>query len=233
MNTPPFSETQQPPDSLEVAVSQAIAACFSAIERSTYRLVVDLRFPELRQMPIAYQFARALTERYGDRWQGIFPDAGAAALAQRDWSDIPIKLRGVNEGRRLTAEDKDLFLLIAPSSVELEQVEKLAQLVSDRPLIMLNPQLENMEVGIGLATRRMRERFLNTFETAYYLQPLEAGFVWRCYPQTWQVWAEGQCLRELLSKPTPEELQRIFAPQTGKKFSFLDQLQTLFNFLNR
>ncbi|MFN3361795.1 MAG: DUF1995 family protein [Pseudanabaenaceae cyanobacterium] len=222
-----------PPDSLDIAVSQAIAACFSAIERNTYRIVVDLRFPELRQMPIAHQFAQALTERYSDRWQGIFADAGSAALAQRDWTDIPIRLRGINEGKRMTTEDKELFLLITPSSVELEQVEKLAQMVTDRPLIMLNPQLENMEVGIGLATRRMRERFLNTFETVYYLQPLEAGFVWRCYPQAWQVWSEGQCLKELLSKPSPDELNRIFNPQTGKTISFLDQLQNLFNFLNR
>ncbi|MCA1904213.1 MAG: DUF1995 domain-containing protein [Cyanobacteria bacterium M5B4] len=222
-----------PPDNIEMAVSQAIDSCFNAIDAGIMRLVVDLRFPELRQLPVAHLFAQALTTRYGDNWQGIFADAGSAALAQRDWTDITIKLRGINEGRRAIGDEKQAFLLVVPTSVELDQVEKLLALANDRPFILLNPQLENAEVGIGLSARRMRERFLSTFETAYYLQPLEQGFLWRCYPQLWQVWSEDECIKELTTKPSGEDLNRIFNRKTGKQTSFLDQLQSLFNALSR
>ena len=96
---------------------------------------------------------------------------------------------------------------------------------------MLNPSLENMEVGIGLAARRMRQRFLGTFETVYYLQPLEKGFLWRSYPHTWQVWAEEQCIKEFSRKPSGEDLKRIFAP--SKSLSFWEQVQSVLNALNR
>jgi len=222
-----------PPDSIEVAVTQSIASCLSAIDRGITRLLVDLRFPELRQLPVAHGFAQALSQRYGDRWQGIFADAGSAALAQRDWTDITVPLRGVNEGRRVMGDDKEVFLVVAPTSVELDQVEKLLQLAHDRPFILLNPRLENMEVGIGLAARRMRERFLHTFEIVYYLQPLEQGFIWRSYPQLWQVWLEDECIKELPTKPSGEDLNRLIAQRTGKNNSFFDQLQRLLNALNR
>jgi len=128
-----------PPDSIEVAVSQSIDSCFSAIDRGITRLLVDLRFPELRQLPVAHVFAQALTKRYGEQWQGIFADAGSAALAQRDWSDISVQLRGVNEGRRAIGEDKQVFLIVVPTSVELDQIEKLLELAQNRPFILLNP----------------------------------------------------------------------------------------------
>jgi len=222
-----------PPDSIEVAVSQSIASCFSAIDRGITRLLVDLRFPELRQLPVAHVFAQALTKRYGEQWQGIFADAGSAALAQRDWSDISVQLRGVNEGRRAIGEDKQVFLIVVPTSVELDQIEKLLELAQNRPFILLNPRLENTEVGIGLSARRMRERFLSTFEVVYYLQPLEQGFIWRSYPQLWQVWSEDECIKELPSKPSGEEINRLFSPKTGKTSSWLDRLQSFLNALSQ
>ncbi len=222
-----------PPDSIEVAVSQSIDSCFSAIDRGITRLLVDLRFPELRQLPVAHVFAQALTKRYGEQWQGIFADAGSAALAQRDWSDISVQLRGVNEGRRAIGEDKQVFLIVVPTSVELDQIEKLLELAQNRPFILLNPRLENTEVGIGLSARRMRERFLSTFEVVYYLQPLEQGFIWRSYPQLWQVWSEDECIKELPSKPSGEEINRLFSQKTGKTSSWLDRLQSLLNALSQ
>jgi len=103
---------------------------------------------------------------------------------------------------------------------------------------MLNPRLENSEVGLGLSARRLRDRFLSTFETAYYIKPLELGALWRCYPQTWQVWVnteEGmQFLSEVEQRPSSDDIDRIFRQKTGQKTgSFLGRLQELFSALGR
>jgi hypothetical protein len=226
------------PNNLEDTTEQAIAATYQAIADGATRVLVDLRFPELKSMPIAYEFARSFNERYGNAWQAIFSDAGAAALAKREWADLDVSVRGVNEGRRAIREEDKAFLLVEPSSVEVDQVEKLVQLAGDRPFVMLNPRLENSEVGLGLSARRLRDRFLSTFETAYYIKPLDLGALWRCYPQTWQVWVnteEGmQFLSEVEQRPSSDDIDRLFRQKTGQKTgSFLGRLQELFNALGR
>ncbi|WP_271254233.1 DUF1995 family protein [Pseudanabaena sp. Chao 1811] len=226
------------PNNLEDTTEQAIAATYQAIADGATRILVDLRFPELKSMPIAYEFARSFNERYGNAWQAIFSDAGSAALAKREWADLDVSVRGVNEGRRAVREEDKAFLLVEPSSVEVDQVEKLVQLAGDRPFVMLNPRLENSEVGLGLSARRLRDRFLSTFETAYYIKPLELGALWRCYPQTWQVWVnteEGmQFLSEVEQRPSSDDIDRLFRQKTGQKTgSFLGRLQELFSALGR
>ena len=233
--------TQEPiliPDHLEDAVEQAIAATHQAIADGANRVIADLRFPELKALPIAYEFAASFNQRYGNAWQAIFSDAGAAALAKREWADLEVSVRGVNEGRRAVREEDKAFLLIEPTSVEVEQVEKLVKLAGDRPFVILNPRLENSEVGLGLAARQMRDRFLSTFETAYYIKPLELGALWRCYPQTWQVWQqteEGmQQLVEVAQRPSSDDIDRLFRQKTGKQSgSFLGRLQQFLSALAR
>ncbi|MDX2257017.1 MAG: DUF1995 family protein [Pseudanabaenaceae cyanobacterium bins.39] len=235
---PQFAEPQLLPDNLEDAIAQAIDATHKAIADGSTRIVVDLRFPELKVMPIASAFAISLQQKYAKSWQAIFADAGAAALAKREWSDLEVSVRGVNEGRRAIREEDQIFLVIEPTSVEVEQLEKLVQLAGDRPFIMLNPRLENSEVGLGLAARQMRDRFLNTFEIAYYLKPLELGALWRCYPQTWQIWQQTdqgmRSLAEVSQRPSSDDIDRLFRQKTGQKSSnFLSQLQQFFNALSR
>ena len=226
------------PNNLEDATEQAIAATHKAIADGGNRIIVDLRFPELKAMSIAYQFAASFNHLYGKEWQAIFSDAGAAALAKREWAELDVSVRGVNEGRRAIQEEDKAFLLIEPTSVEVELVEKLAQLAGDRPFVMLNPRLENSEVGLGLSARQMRDRFLRTFETAYYIKPLELGALWRCYPQIWQIWQETEegmrSMAEVAQRPSSDDIDRLFKQKTGKQSgSFLGRLQQFFNALAR
>jgi Domain of unknown function (DUF1995) len=227
----------QLPNSIEDATLQAIAASFAAIDQGYKRLLVDMRFLELKPLPIARYFAEAFQERYGQAWQALFADAGSAALAKRDWSDLDVSMRGVNEGRAAIRPEDEAFLLVAPSSIEVDRVEKLLQLAGDRPFILLNPRLENSEVGLGLSARKMRDRFLATFEVSYYVQSLEQGALWRCYPQPWQVWQQDEVgmlmLAESEQRPSGDDLERMFKKATGKQSSFLLRMQQLFNALGR
>ncbi len=186
------------PETLEEATAQAVLATKQALDAGCLRLQIDMKFPEIAQMPIALEFAEFFNQKYDQNWQALFADAGTAALAKRDWADSDIlrniSMRGVNEGRAAVRPESQAFLLVSPTSVEVDGIEKILTLVDDRPFVMLNPKLENSEVGLGLAARRMRDRFLSIFEISYYIQPqdweLGQGAVWRCYPQMWQVWQE-------------------------------------------
>jgi hypothetical protein len=222
----------QIPDSLEEATEQAIAALNLGLDDGLTRILLDLRFNELKPLPIAYEIAANFNQRFGNEWQAIFADAGAAALAKRDWTDIEVSMRGANEGRAAIRPEDKAFLLIAPSAMEVTQVEKLVELAGDRPFVLFNPRLENSEVGAGLATRRMRDRFLSTFEVCYFVQPLAQGALWRSYPQGWQVCEQTengmQPILEAEQRPSLDDIERVFMKKTGKKTSFLVQVQQFF-----
>ncbi|WP_017658607.1 DUF1995 family protein [Baaleninema simplex] len=206
------------PQDLETAIAQAQAATKAAIEDG-YRLIqVEIVYPELKAQPIAEQFLPVLTE-LGYQLKVFFPDTGAAALARRDWGETPFRIADIGS-RRISVtsqieEDDECFLLIEPSDVEIEQVEKLCNAAGDRPVVLLLPRLESVAtVGIGYAARQLRERFLSKLTSCYYVRPLPGAAVYRCYPSLWQVWVEGEdgaytILTELSSKPAGEALERL------------------------
>lgn len=144
-------------------------------------------------MSIAWDFLPALTSLYGVGLKVFFPDTGAAALARRDWKLAEFKITDLGNGRtslepKVQPED-EAFLLIEPSSVEVLIVEELCQLAGDRPCILFNPKLEDVSiVGIGYAARQLRDRFISTLESYYYLRPMDDFALLRAYPDQWQVW---------------------------------------------
>ena len=148
-----------------------------------------------------------------------FPDAGAAALARRDWNDPAFSIRGINEFKgRLEPED-EACLVIEPSSVEVNEIEALCNEATGKYVVLLNPKLEDIAVvGIGYTARQIRERFLSTLESCYYLQPLEGATLLRVYPGPWQVWGETEdddyeLLGEFAKKPSGEEMANLFADE--------------------
>jgi hypothetical protein len=210
------------PNSLEEAIAQAVEATQAAIANRYSRLQVELVFPELKPMPVAEQFLAGFTQ-FGSQLKVFFPDAGAAALARRDWGEAPFQILDIGTGR-VTPEEQiqpedEAFVFISPSAVEVNQVEKLCEVAAERPVVMLNPRLEDLAiVGIGYAGRQLRSRFLKNIESCYYLCPLEGGAVFRYYPSPWQVWQETkeeyQLIAELPKKPVGEELEQILYGKT-------------------
>ena len=201
------------PNSLDDAVVQAREATIAAIAAGYSRLQVDLLFPELKIMPVAEQFLPAF-EQFGSQLRVYFPDAGAAALARRDWGEKPFAIRGINDMKSEMLDEEQAFLFVQPSSVEVLEVEALCQQAGDRPVILLNPKLEDVAtIGIGYAGRQLRDRFLSTIESCYYLRPLEGAALFRAYPGQWQVWQEKGDTYELVAeepqKPSSETLDRI------------------------
>ncbi|GAX34415.1 DUF1995 family protein [Nodularia sp. NIES-3585] len=239
------------PKTLEEAIAQSRIATQAALADGYNRLQVDFLFPEIKLMPVAEQFLPLFAE-YDSRLKIFFADAGGAALANRDWLGTPFKILDIGTGRAASLQSKiqpedEIFLFIAPTSVEVPQVEKLCENIGDRPFVMLNPRLEDSGVvGIGYTARKTRERFISTIESCYYLRPVDdTTAVFRCYPGLWEVWVETngdyQKVAELPKRPTGDELDLIVIqgqPQTGtdaapaKKPSVFKSLQRFFKALS-
>jgi hypothetical protein len=213
----------QLPTTLEDSIELAQTAALTAIADGYQRITVEISIPELKSMALARQFLTAFTER-GNTLKVLFPDTGAAALARRDWTDINFKIDDLGSSRspvidKIQDEDR-LFIAIQPSSIEVEQVEKLCAAAGERPVILFLPKLEDTAiVGIGYAARQLRDRFLTTLHPAYYIKPLETAAIYRCYPGRWQVWQEENDDYTLLAerdvKPVGDELDEILMPTTN------------------
>lgn len=203
------------PQNLDEAIAQAQAATQAALADGLTRLQIELAFPELKIMPLAQTFLSAF-EPMGSELRVFFPDAGAAALARRDWGDTPYVVRGIGELKAQILPTEKLFIFVEPSSVEVHQVEELCEQAGERSVVLLAPHLEDVAtIGIGYAGRQLRERFLSTFESCYFLRPLDGAALLRCYPSPWQVWLETEDTYELIAeepqKPTFETLENLLS----------------------
>lgn len=240
----------QLPDSLDEAIAQARGATQAAIAAGYTRLQVELLLPELKPMPTALQYLPVFSD-LGTDLKIFFSDAGAAALAKRDWKEFPCRIGSLDvAGSRQTStveelvepEDK-VFLFVAPTSVEITPVEQVCNAAGERPAILFNPRLEDVGiVGIGFTARKIRERFLNTFEPCYYLRPMEQAVLLRCYPSPWQVWLEADGSYTLIAeehlKPDSEKLDQILSqassPQAPvKRGGLLSDLQRMLRALGQ
>jgi len=231
------------PKTLEDAIAQSRDAVKSALADGVTRIQVEFLFPELKFMPVAEQFLPLFSE-YGSGLKVFFADAGAAGLARRDWSDVQFNIVDIGTGRTASLEAKiqpedEIFLFIAPTSVEVPQLEKLCEIIGERPVVLLNPRLEDSSVvGIGYAARETRRRFISTLQSCYYLRPIDdESALFRCYPGLWEVWLESnneyQKVAELPKKPSGDEIDMILMkgqPENGnntptKKPSIFKSLQ--------
>jgi hypothetical protein len=229
------------PQTLEDAIAQAQSATQAAIAAGYTRLQIDLLLPELKPTPVAFQYLSMFSD-LGGGLKVLFTDAGAAALARRDWGPTPHQIGSLDvAGARQTTPVEDLmspedevFLFVAPSSVEVSPVEQVCTAAGDRPVILFAPRLEDIgTVGIGYAARKIRERFLNTFESCYYVRPLDHAALLRCYPSPWQVWLESNetyaLAAEELSKPSSEKLEELLlqtgGAQAAPKRSVIEDMQ--------
>lgn len=243
------------PESLEAAVTQAKSTTIAALEAGYQRLQVELVIPEiaLQAQGLALEFTTIFSE-YESGLKVFFPDTGAAALARRDWGETSFKVTDLGTSRTpidtKISDTDQIFLVVSPSAVEVSQVEKLCNLAGDRPVVILIPQLEDVSiVGIGLAARQLRERFLSTLESCYYFRPLDGAVVLKAFPSSWQVWRQVDNDYELIcsqaEKPMGEALDRILyqgptssdleeeKPKSQRKTGLLASLQQFLRALSQ
>ncbi|MEN9244656.1 MAG: DUF1995 family protein [Gloeomargarita sp. DG02_5_bins_242] len=202
------------PQTLSEAIAQAQTATQNALAQGETRLLVELWLPEVKPMPLVWAFLQAFRD-WGAAGRVVFSDAGGAALARRDWGEVPWRVETLREPHQPGDQG---VVLVAPDPAEVAQVRALVE-TAVCPVILVNPRLEDAgTVGIGYAGRRLRQEFLQTLVTAYHLRPVEGGAVQRFYPHPWRVWREeptgsytlaGECDQS----PAGEAISAILDPR--------------------
>jgi len=189
-----------PPD-LNGACRQCATALDGALADGLKRLQVDLRFEGLRWPRVAHQLCQLLPQP--GKIILAFGDMGAAALARRDFhlsGSEALTFADLSRGN--WPEEADLCMAVTPTAPDFTAFEAACTALGERPVIALNPRLEDAAVGIGRVARSRRRGFLALWQLVYGLYPLEQAALAYGHPGPWGLFREdGDGFRLVSSLP--------------------------------
>ena len=177
-----------PPD-LNTACRQCGTALETALADGLTRLQVDLRFEGLRWPAVAHGLCQILQQR--GTIVLAFADMGAAALARRDFdlsATEALTFADLSGGR--WPENATLCVAVTPTAPDFSAFENACTAFGERPIIALNPRLEDAAVGIGSVGRARRRGFLALWRVVYGLYPLEQAAMAYAHPGPWRLFRE-------------------------------------------
>lgn len=229
------------PDSLTDAIHESAKATVDAMNSGFSKCVVEILLPDFWDPNSGPVYSEEgdqqrfwkMTRRFIDdivsnspsttKVKAIYPDAGVAAMLRNQWTDASFSVASLND-RKPVEEEDELVVMAAPDPPSLDDIVKISNgLLPTQTLVMFNPRLTSGDVGVGLAMRRLRERFLGEFMTTYSLRPIgDIGSVFKRFPSQWQVFiadndAPGRYVlaAERPSRPGGEELDLIVMSALG------------------
>lgn len=211
------------PDSFEAACEEAKNAMTAALSSGERRLFVELdttngdaTYTQLKTTtPTVIALAGAFA---GQPIQLVFPDAGAAALARRNWEDMPDTVTVVGLEQYEPRDNDAVIMIVVPRASEVDKLASIMTGAGDTPVVIVNPDLIDMGVtGLSLNARRLREQVIDLFMTVYYLRVFPWGVLFRNFPDKWMVWVDDanessgfRCLAALDEKPSNDRLDDLF-----------------------
>lgn len=249
---PSSTSTPSPiPPSFEAACEQARQSLAAALAAGCRRLFLELDTTNgdetYTSLKSSLPTVRALLEFFNTSTVQIaFPDAGAAALAKRDWGPDVCEghaLVGIEQYKR---RDSDAAtIVIVPRASEVDTLAKIVSNAGDDVIIVVNPDLIDMGVtGLSLNARRLRANVIDQFDSAYFLRTYGWGVLHRTFPGNWGVWVDDtnevsgfRCVTTLSGRPTADQIDEILDPlasegdQEGKN-PFETALRGMRRFLN-
>jgi adenylate kinase len=121
----------------------------------------------------------------GSMGQGVFQalplalSGVARILDLMDWGDAEAFIRRGSIGRDVPAEDDDYFILIAPQNIVgyavLPYVAEMEEAAGDRPMIMINPKLDDIQSAgnvMSIRGRGERREYVAAWRPAYHFRLL-------------------------------------------------------------
>lgn len=149
----------------------------------------------------------------------LLPDSGAAALLARDWGSATpegIRLAGLEEAD-IDPEKDAAVVIVTPRASEVENLQIVVEAAVSLPVVVICPDLVDMGVtGLSLNARQLRDRFIDTFEEAYFLRTYPWGALLRQYPGNWGLWVDApgtevgfRLVKELETKPNSTQVDEI------------------------
>lgn len=220
------------PASFEASCEQARGAVLSALAMGQRKLFVELDTTNgdatYTTLKTTVPTVRALVHVFNENpVQIVFPDAGAAALARRDWANDEAREDTVTNHNlvgleQYIARDGDAaVVVVVPRASEVDRLAALVREAGDSSVIVVNPDLVDMGVtGLSLNARRLRMQVIDLFESVYYLRVFPWGIMYRCFPGSWTVWLDDaneasgfRCIATLPARPSTDELQELLDEQ--------------------
>lgn len=240
-------------DSFDDAAVDAASATLRAVDRGANKLRVDFdtsagdqTYTMLKQtVPMSRVYVSQLAEALCGAADAVaaddgapaktlalfFPDAGQAALLQRDWKVgtpealVPPSVRLVALPRDKLAATDVAAVFVCPRAMEAESIEARLDQLAERamPAVLINPQLvDMMTTGFGYAGRALRDRMEDGLVRAYYLRATEWGAVVRAWPLPFSQYREDaeapggyRLVQSYDGLPTGDELDDAIAVDDG------------------
>ena len=146
----------------------------------------------------------------------LWPDAGAAALARRDASDLADRILDFRQWMQRCGDQPSdgLLLAVMPQPADYEEFEQVCTRHGGVTL-MLNGRLEDAAVGIGSVARERRRGFVSSWRQAFWLEPIDGGALMRCYPDDWRLYRQDpdgyRQLEVLPERPDPDTTAALLA----------------------
>ena len=225
------------PADLQQAESMTLVSSKQALQdRQHQRWTVTWRFEGLRLLKPALRIALALQVE-GYELIIAWPDAGSAALAQRECPELASQCLALKD---LTlSHDPELpsrlLLAIGPQPSDYEMVEQICNSWQGK-VILLNGKLEDAGVGIGSVARGRRKGFLSIWRSAFHLEPLAEGALLQSEQDIWHLFKADpngyRWLSTTASKPDAEAIDMAlnsesdnFGRQLGAVDRFIEDLR--------
>lgn len=213
------------PGSFVAACDEARTAMLAALSNGERRIFIemdttngDATYTALKTAtPTVLAMVRAFEENSTGAVKVIFPDAGAAALAKRDWEGANSKATVVGLEQFEMSEDDVALLVVVPRASEVRKLAALVRNAGDLPVIVVNPDLVDMGVtGLSLNARTLRTEVIDLFDSAYFLRVYPWGVLFRRYAEQWGVWVDDanetsgfRCVSLSKERPGGDRIEEI------------------------
>jgi hypothetical protein len=162
-----------------------------------------------------------------------WPDAGSAALAQRESPELAPHCLALKD--LILPEDPEitgrLLLAIGPQPSDYEMVEQICNNWQGT-VVLLNGKLEDAGVGIGSVARGRRKGFLSIWRSAFHLEPLAEGALLQTEQEMWHLFkADPDGYRFLGTMPSKPDVEAIAMALNGESDSLGRQLGAVDRFI--
>eukprot|EP01024_Parvocaulis_polyphysoides_P054924 TRINITY_DN5574_c0_g3_i1.p1 TRINITY_DN5574_c0_g3~~TRINITY_DN5574_c0_g3_i1.p1 ORF type:complete len:336 (-),score=49.42 TRINITY_DN5574_c0_g3_i1:196-1158(-) len=202
------------PDNLLDAINQSADSTILALNQGRNKCTVEILLPQFwdpisgavfsetgdqeRWWKLTRRFLDAIVSKTDSKVKAVYPDIGVAAMLQNQWTDARFSISSLNDFNPVDKDD-ELVIIAAPDPQGLKDLMKMVQQNEENQslqYVLFNPRLASGDIGIGLAARRIRDRFLTQFQVTYSLRPIgEIGTVFRKYPNMWQVFLADESMQ--------------------------------------
>ena len=209
-----------------VSVEQALS------DRQQRRWTVTWRFEGLRLLQPALRLAKAL-EASGHEVLLGWPDAGSAALAQRESPELATHCLALKD--LVLSDDPEikgrLLLAIGPQPSDYEMVVQICNSWQGT-VVLLNGKLEDAGVGIGSVARGRRKGFLSIWRSAFHIEPLAEWALLQTEQEMWHLFkADPDGYRFLGTMPSKPDAEAIEIALNGESDSLGRQLGAVDRFI--